>query len=178
MADLTKVNEEVEALLSQATSQAMTETQFNAYAEEQIAMVKADMACDDEDKKKKAAKRLQALKSTLQAVAKAGAWEGSNGTAMIPIYEEPNLTAKTEESSTEHTTPPAGNVGTQADTALPFAKGIKELNATIDSILKEEAPVVAAAPAQTQGESFAWPDDLNPAASNEKAWGKDSDPVK
>ena len=173
---------QIDAALAAPAMVPMTKAQFDAYVADQIAKAKKDEDdCADPAKKKATSrKRLEALRSVVATVAKAS-WEGANGTMSIPVFEEANLTAKTEESDTTVQTPPAGNSGTQADGASyaapggaqEFAKTLADIDATLGGASAPAAPPAPPAPAAP---SFAWPDDITRPESVAKAWGSDLEP--
>ncbi len=121
--DLSKTLEALDSMLSAPQTTPMTKEQFEAYAVDQVEKAKAEAAEEDPKGKDKAKKRLAHLRSTVDTLAKAEgtypaeAWSGDNGTALIPEYDHgfEDTTRKTEISSADMTTPPAGNAGTQAD---------------------------------------------------------------
>lgn len=138
LASLTKTLDTIDP--GAPVTKAMTKEQFIAYAKGEV-----DKAAKETEEKAK--KRLTALKASVAFVQKAS-WEGTNE-QLIPIYQEPNLTDKADESSTDIATPPAPS-GTAADGASVFAKQLEELVATLD---KATAPV-------KKEETF-WPNDIN-----------------
>jgi hypothetical protein len=99
----------------------MTKEAFIAYAQGEVEKA-------TKEPEEKAKKRLAALKATVEMLQKSS-WEGTNE-SLIPIYEEPNLTDKADESSTEVTTPPAPS-GTAGDGASFFSKQLEALAKTL-----------------------------------------------
>jgi hypothetical protein len=139
----------------------------------------------DEKDEEKAKKRLAHLHKNVVALSKFS-WE-STESAKIPEYQEPNLTAKTEESD-KTITPVA-----QPDNVmhLSFGKVLADLQKAVDALTAQAAPAVETPAAPDPNASF-WPKDVNSATfmkegvnkrggAGTDAWGADpwaSQPAK
>lgn len=146
LANVNKILDEIDP--KGPTVKAMTKEQFIAYAKSEVEKASKE----DEEKAKK---RLDVLKAVIETLRKA-AWEGTNE-QMIPIYEEPNLTAKTDESDSSVATPP-GPGGTGADGAsFAAAGGAQSFAKQLDSLA--EALTKTAEPAKKS--DIVWPQDVN-----------------
>lgn len=126
----------------------MTQDEFIAYAKAEVVKI------GEEKDEEKAKKRLEVLVKNVEALKKAS-WEGTNGQS-ITLYEEPNLTAKTEESD-QTITPPMGS-GTQGAQSFAASEGAQSFAKALEAI---ESEVKKAQVAKAATPPPVWPRDLN-----------------
>lgn len=158
---LTKLEETIAAMVAPAATPPMP-------APAMIELKQADVVkyitgelkkAKDEKDEAKAKKRLAHLQKNIAMLAKY-TWEDTGGAAKIPEYQEPNLTAKTEESMSE--TQPSSvqqpENSLAANQSEVLGKLLTELQKTVESL----APVAPAAVAATPDPNANfWPSNVN-----------------
>ncbi len=66
----------------------MTKAEFETHVTSELTKAKAEAEDDDAEKKTKAKKRLEHLRAVVKLLVTKSSWEGGNGSAAIPVYEE------------------------------------------------------------------------------------------
>lgn len=139
-----------------------------AVAPKVVELAQADVAGYIQGEIKKAAedegeetakKRLEHLRKNVAALAKLN-WE-STERASVPMFEEPNLTAKTDESTKETQpaviTQPVASLASNEGATL--GKTLEALQKTVDALIA--APAAVAPPVVANPDAGVWPADVN-----------------
>ena len=98
----------------------MTKAQFDEHVTSELTKAKADAEEGDTEKKTKAKKRIEHLRAVVKLLVTKASWDGGNGEAAIPVYEEgyePPTYLPTEEGGNM-----TGGSGTQGE-GESFAAG-------------------------------------------------------
>jgi hypothetical protein len=179
-----------ELLATEPKTETMTKVQFETYVKAQLEKAKAEQT-DEKDKegKKKARKRLEHLRSTVEAIAKS-VWEGTNSTQAIPVYNEPGLTNDKELSEKEIPLTGVSSMGNSAWAGEGgpngFSKAIDDIGKTIDELGgkegQQDAQTEGTPATGQQGPAYAWPSDIantdfmkEGVAKSGSVWGKDNE---
>lgn len=131
----------------------MSKADFEAHAVAEVGKAKKD--AEEEDKKmgaEKARKRLEFLRATTKLLIAKASWEGGNGTAAIPVYEE-GFEPPTELPTETQVTTPAAIGGTAAEGVSYAAAGGAQGYQDAGNGGKASGTTMPASGAGTQGDN-------------------------